>query len=155
MKMGVCRERRRTLRLRHSPAPMQKNVSRGGELRPLQQPTKRMKTRRPPYLSKHLVMSTGNLGEAQSVTSRLWSKHRSRVAGNKGYSANLSRCPLGRSWLCYIDCRAPMHVEPGQYDQVLRLSSVGRLDENFRAGRAIFGAAGRILFSPCCHGACF
>ena len=112
MKMGVCREWRRTLRLRHSPAPMQKNVSRGGELRPLQQPTKRMKTRRPPYLSKHLVMSTGNLGEAQSVTSRLWSKHRSRVAGNKGYSANLSRCPLGRSWLCYIDCRAPMHVEP-------------------------------------------
>ncbi len=62
-------------------------------------------------LSAHLVLSTEKLSEGQELTSRIWSRHKSEVPGKRRYSAKISRLPLGRSWLCYVDCRSAMHVE--------------------------------------------
>ena len=65
-----------------------------------------------PLPGKHLAMSTSSLAEGQAVTSRFWSKHKSRVVGKSPYSSQISRLPLGQSWLCHVDCRSSMRVEP-------------------------------------------
>ncbi|MEI6491078.1 MAG: AraC family transcriptional regulator [Verrucomicrobiota bacterium] len=69
-----------------------------------------MNTRTASPLSQHIVLHTRNLTEGQDVTSHIWSKHESRVIGRGGYESCISRMPLGRSWLCHVDCRSPMHV---------------------------------------------
>ena len=61
-------------------------------------------------LRRHVVLHTKNLAESQSLTSHIWSKHTSRVIGRGGFESTISRLPLGRSWLCHVDCRSPMHV---------------------------------------------
>lgn len=62
-------------------------------------------------MSAHLVLSTEKLSEGQELTSRIWSRHMSEVPGKRRYSADISRFPLGRSWICYVDCRSAMRVE--------------------------------------------
>lgn len=62
-------------------------------------------------LSAHLVLSTEKLSEGQELTSRIWAKHKSGVPDGRRYSANIARHPLGRSWLCHVECRSAMRVE--------------------------------------------
>ncbi len=62
-------------------------------------------------LRRYRVLDTDNLREGQEVTSRVWSRHKSRVLGVGGYKSAISRVPLGRSFLCFVDCRSPMQVE--------------------------------------------
>jgi AraC-like DNA-binding protein len=62
-------------------------------------------------MARHRIIATTSVAEGQTVTSRLWSKHTSRVTGRRGYSSVISRMPVGRLWLCFVDCRVPMHVE--------------------------------------------
>ena len=69
-----------------------------------------MKTAKAKPLRRHVVLHTKNLSEGQSVTSRIWSKHTSRVIGGGSFDSTISRLPLGRSWLCHVDCRSPMQV---------------------------------------------
>jgi len=56
------------------------------------------------------VLHTRNLEESQSLTSHIWSKHTSRVVGGGPFDSTISRLPLGRSWLCHVDCLSPIHV---------------------------------------------
>ncbi len=65
-------------------------------------------TSRPPR--KHLVLGTDKLTEGQELTARIWSKHQSRVISGAYYS-EISRRPLGRLWLCHVDCRSTMCIE--------------------------------------------
>ena len=69
-----------------------------------------MKTAKAGPLRRHVVLHTRNLAESQSLTSRIWSKHTSRVVGGGAFDSTISRLPLGRSWLCHVDCRSPMQV---------------------------------------------
>lgn len=69
-----------------------------------------MKTAKAWPLRRHVVLHTKNLLEGQALTSHIWSKHTSRVIGGGGYESSISRLPLGRCWLCYVDCRSPMQV---------------------------------------------
>jgi len=71
---------------------------------------RRLKAPRDAPPRKHLVLRTDNLAEAQELTSRIWSKHRSRVTAG-AYHSEISRRPLGRLWLCQVDCRSPMRIE--------------------------------------------
>ncbi len=61
-------------------------------------------------LRRHVVLHTRNLTESQSLTSHIWSKHTSHVIGRGAFESTISRLPLGRSWVCHVDCRSPMHV---------------------------------------------
>jgi len=69
-----------------------------------------MKTAKVWPLRRHVVLHTKNLAESRSLTSHIWSKHTSRVIGGGAFESTISRLPLGRSWLCHVDCRSPMHV---------------------------------------------
>lgn len=69
-----------------------------------------MKNQRKPPLGRHRVLQTKNLREGQEVTSRVWARHESRVIGGGGYESTISRVPLGRSFLSFVDCPSPMHV---------------------------------------------
>jgi len=69
-----------------------------------------MRTVKARPLRRHVVLHTKNLAESQSLTSHIWSKHTSRVIGGGAFDSAISRLPLGRSWLCHVDCRSPMHV---------------------------------------------
>ncbi len=72
-----------------------------------------MKTQKPPPLERHRVLRTKDLREGQDFTSRVWAKHESHVVGDGGYESTISRVPLGRSFLSFVDCPSPMHVETG------------------------------------------
>jgi len=61
-------------------------------------------------LRSHVVLHTKNLAESQALTSHIWSKHTSRVIDGGAFDTTISRIPLGRSWLCHVDCRSSMHV---------------------------------------------
>ena len=62
-------------------------------------------------LGRYQILRTNDLQEGQDLTSRVWAKHKSRVIGDGGYQSTISRVPLGRSFLCFVDCPSPMHVE--------------------------------------------
>ena len=70
-----------------------------------------LKNRTQTPLERHTVLSTKSLKEAKDFTSHVWAKHKSHVRGTGKYSSTISRVPLGQSRLCFVDCRAPMHVE--------------------------------------------
>lgn len=73
-----------------------------------------MKTDRKPAQARplrgHIALHTKNLAESQDLTSHIWSKHKSRVIGGGGFETSISRLPMGRCWLCYVDCHSPMQV---------------------------------------------
>lgn len=70
-----------------------------------------MKNKTRPSLRRHQVLRTDVLQEGQDFTARVWAKHKSHVIGDGGYESTISRVPLGRSFLCLVDCPSPMHVE--------------------------------------------
>jgi len=69
-----------------------------------------MKSAKAKPLRRHVVLYTKNLAESQSVTSHIWTKHTSRIIGGGAFESTIARLPLGRSWLCHVDCRSPMLV---------------------------------------------
>ncbi|MCX6970857.1 MAG: helix-turn-helix transcriptional regulator [Verrucomicrobia bacterium] len=72
-----------------------------------------MKTEHLRPLHGHTVIHTKNLAEGQAMASHIWAKHTSHVIGGGGYESTISRLPLGRCWLSYVDCRSPMRVAAG------------------------------------------
>lgn len=62
-------------------------------------------------MGSHEVLRSNQLAEGQDFAARVWAKHKSHVVGDGGYDSRISRAPLGRSFLCHVDCRSPMHVE--------------------------------------------
>lgn len=70
-----------------------------------------MKPQKQPLLERPRVLRTNDLQEGQAFTSRVWAKHESHVVGDGGYESTISRVPLGRSFLSFVDCPSPMHVE--------------------------------------------
>ncbi|MFZ4775106.1 MAG: AraC family transcriptional regulator [Terrimicrobiaceae bacterium] len=73
-----------------------------------------MKTDKKPAQARplrgHIALHTKNLAESQALTSHIWSKHKSRVIGGGKFETSISRLPMGRCWLCYVDCLSPMQV---------------------------------------------
>jgi len=115
-----------------------------------------MKTAKPGPLLGHVVLHTGNLAESQSLTSRIWSKHTSRVIGGGPFDSTISRLPLGRSWLCHVDCRSPIQVSAeGSRTKIIvylplagsmKLSAAGEIFSAVPGGPALVPAAAPLEF---------
>jgi AraC-like DNA-binding protein len=60
---------------------------------------------------RRTALSTGTLEEAQRVTSRIWSRHRSTVPDPAAFRSDIARFPLGRSHFALVDCRSAISVD--------------------------------------------
>lgn len=115
-----------------------------------------MKHKTHPPLGRHQILRTNDLKEGQDFTSRIWAKHKSRVIGDGGYQSRISRAPLGRSFLCFVDCPSPMRVEAeGNKTKAtlylpqagsMRISALGKQLSAVPGGPALIPAKTRVRF---------
>jgi len=69
------------------------------------------KVQEPAPMLRYRVLQTTDIERGRELTARVWAKHESHVIGDGGYESTISRVPLGRSFLCFVDCPSPMYVE--------------------------------------------